>query len=197
MSNTSKDYFTEMVKLLSGMGIVAIVFVFVMRFIFGGTPSNINSADEKAVNERLKSVAVVSLVGAPAAAKPAEVAKPEAAKAEPAKKEAVADSPAESSAPAEGAKSAEGSTSTASAGDGEALYKAKCLSCHATGVAGAPIFGNKEQWAPRIAKGMDALMDTAINGSKVNPAMLPKGGAADLSDTEIKSIVEYMVTSSQ
>ncbi len=83
------------------------------------------------------------------------------------------------------------------AGDGEANYKTKCATCHAAGVAGAPILGNKEQWAPRIAKGMDAMMEVALKGSKVNPAMLPKGGFADLSDDQVKAIVEYMVSSSK
>ncbi|MFK5986569.1 MAG: c-type cytochrome [Pseudomonadota bacterium] len=83
------------------------------------------------------------------------------------------------------------------AGEGADLYKVKCAMCHAAGVAGAPIFGNKEQWAPRIAKGMDALMETALNGSKVNPAMLPKGGSADLTDGQVRLIVEHMVSSSK
>ncbi|MFK5892130.1 MAG: c-type cytochrome [Pseudomonadota bacterium] len=83
------------------------------------------------------------------------------------------------------------------AGEGEDLYKSKCAMCHATGVAGAPIYANKKQWAPRIAKGMDALMETALNGSKVNPAMLPKGGAADLTDGQIKAIVEHMVNTAK
>ena len=83
------------------------------------------------------------------------------------------------------------------AGEGEDLYTAKCNACHGAATAKmlkAPEIGNKADWAPRIAKGMDALMDTALNGSKVNPAMLPKGGAADLSDAQIKTIVEYMVS---
>ncbi len=85
----------------------------------------------------------------------------------------------------------------ATANEAENLYKAKCATCHAAGVAGAPIVGNKDQWAPRIAKGMDALYDTALNGSKVNPAMLPKGGFADLSDDSVKAIVDYMVNTSK
>ena len=89
------------------------------------------------------------------------------------------------------------SSATAFADEGETLYKSKCATCHAAGVAGAPILGNKDQWAPRITKGMDALMDTALNGSKVNPAMLPKGGFADLSDGQIKAIVDYMVNNSK
>ena len=83
------------------------------------------------------------------------------------------------------------------AAETEDLYKSKCATCHTAGVAGAPIFGNKEQWAPRIAKGMDAMMDTALNGSKTNPAMMPKGGFADLTDGQIKALVEHMVNNSK
>jgi cytochrome c5 len=88
-------------------------------------------------------------------------------------------------------------SSQLSAGETEDLYKSKCATCHTAGVAGAPIFGNKEQWAPRIAKGMEVLMDTALNGSKTNPAMMPKGGFADLTDGQIKALVEHMVNNSK
>ena len=90
-----------------------------------------------------------------------------------------------------------GSTQLVTADEIVDLYKSKCATCHTAGVAGAPIFGNKEQWAPRIAKGMDVLMDTALNGSKTNPAMMPKGGFADLTDGQIKALVDHMVNSSK
>lgn len=81
--------------------------------------------------------------------------------------------------------------------DVEGTFKAKCGTCHMTGAAGAPMVGNKDQWAPRIAKGKDALYNTALTGSKVNPAMLPKGGFTDLSDDQVKAIVDYMVDKSK
>ena len=40
------------------------------------------------------------------------------------------------------------------AGGGEALYKQACFACHATGVAGAPKFGDKAAWAPRIPQAL-------------------------------------------
>ena len=36
-----------------------------------------------------------------------------------------------------------------------ALYTQVCQACHAAGVAGAPKFGDKAAWAPRIAQGID------------------------------------------
>ena len=41
--------------------------------------------------------------------------------------------------------------------DGQKIYQKSCQVCHAAGVAGAPKLGDKDAWAPRIAKGNDAL----------------------------------------
>jgi cytochrome c5 len=71
----------------------------------------------------------------------------------------------------------------------------KCSACHNTGAANAPIVGNKEQWAPRIAKGLDALVSSAINGTP--GGMPPKGMCMDCSNDEIKATVEYMLEKSQ
>jgi cytochrome c5 len=78
---------------------------------------------------------------------------------------------------------------SASAPDGKAIYEATCSACHGTGVAGAPKFGDKAAWAPRIKKGMDSLVDSALKGKN---AMPPKGGNTSLSDADIKAVVEYM-----
>ena len=64
------------------------------------------------------------------------------------------------------------------------------MACHASGAAGAPKTGDKAAWAPRIATGIPALIKSATNGKNAMPA---KGGAADLSDGEIKAAVEYIV----
>ena len=73
---------------------------------------------------------------------------------------------------------------------GEAVYHAICTACHANGVAGAPKTGDKAAWAPRIAGGMANLLKSASNGKGSMP---PRGGAADLSDGELKAAVEYLV----
>ena len=78
----------------------------------------------------------------------------------------------------------------ASSADGKAIYNATCFACHKTAVAGAPLFGDKKLWAPRIATGMDAMVASVINGKG---AMPPKGGSTTLSDDEIKAAVAYMV----
>jgi len=75
--------------------------------------------------------------------------------------------------------------------NGKAVYDSACFVCHATGAAGAPLLGNKAQWAPRIAQGMDALNNAGLNGKL--PGMPPKGGRMDLSDAAVLDAVAYMV----
>ena len=77
----------------------------------------------------------------------------------------------------------------ATSGATPALYTQICSACHAQGVAGAPKFGDKAAWAPRIAQGIDALTASAIKGKG---AMPPRGGSQG-TDAEIKAVVTYMV----
>ena len=72
--------------------------------------------------------------------------------------------------------------------DGEMIYTSVCAACHATGVAGAPQPGTPAM-AQRIEKGMDALMQTALNGLNAMPA---RGGRPDLSDEQMQAVVEFM-----
>lgn len=77
---------------------------------------------------------------------------------------------------------------------GQSVYQSKCLACHATGAAGAPKMGDKADWEPRIAQGMDTLVKHAIEGFKgAKGYMPPKGGFTSLSDDEVKAAVAYMV----
>ena len=78
--------------------------------------------------------------------------------------------------------------------DGKTVYNTVCAGCHGAGVLGAPKFGDKAAWAPRIAQGMPTLVNHAINGIRSMP---PRGGAASLSDDEVKAGVQYMVDGSK
>jgi len=71
--------------------------------------------------------------------------------------------------------------------DGEMIYNNVCAACHTTGAAGAPQLG--PAMAERAQKGMDALMQSALNGLN---AMPPRGGRADLSDEQVRAVIEYM-----
>lgn len=76
---------------------------------------------------------------------------------------------------------------------GEAVYTSVCLSCHDAGLAGAPKTGDTAGWAARLAKGYDLLVEHAIKGFNGMPA---RGGAADLTDDEIRRAVAYMANKS-
>ena len=78
----------------------------------------------------------------------------------------------------------------AGGGDGKGTYEKVCSVCHASGVAGAPKFGDKAAWKPRIATGADALHNSALKGKN---AMPPKGGMADLPDGDVVAAVDYMM----
>lgn len=72
------------------------------------------------------------------------------------------------------------------------LYNSACLACHMTGAANAPKMGDAAAWSPRLTKGVDALVTSAINGIG---AMPPRGGS-QFSDDQIKAVVEYILDNS-
>lgn len=109
-----------------------------------------------------------------------------AAPAMPATPAPTAAAPAE---PAPAAAPAPAATQTAAAGGAAPALYATCSACHAAGVAGAPKFGDKAAWAPRLALGVDGLTASVIKGKG---AMPPRGGSAG-TDAEIKATVAYMV----
>ena len=78
-----------------------------------------------------------------------------------------------------------------SAAKGKEIYASKCAMCHDSGAAGAPVLGDKKAWKARIAQGKETLYKNAIKGKG---AMPPKGGAANLSDADVKAVVDYMIS---
>lgn len=83
----------------------------------------------------------------------------------------------------------------ASALTGPEVYNAVCIACHhPPGLGGAPALGDGDAWAPRIAQGVETLIDHALGGYSGSTGIMPrKGGRLDLSDEEIIGAVEYMV----
>jgi len=79
---------------------------------------------------------------------------------------------------------------------GPQVYNAACFACHAPpGNAGAPPLGDHSAWDSRVAQGMDVLTEHAINGYQGGSGFMPaKGGRVDLSDGEIVSAIEYMLS---
>ena len=82
--------------------------------------------------------------------------------------------------------------------DGQQVYQASCVACHGAGIAGAPKLDDKGQWATRIAKGLDTLYASAVNGMQGSAGAMPaKGGNPALSNAEVKAAVDYMVARSK
>jgi cytochrome c5 len=79
-------------------------------------------------------------------------------------------------------------TDIAAAKSGQQVFDNQCTTCHATGALGAPKFGDTAAWAPRLAKGYEALLASALKGKGNMPAQA--GG--DFSDFEIGRAVVYM-----
>ncbi|BCM24157.1 c-type cytochrome [Methyloradius palustris] len=121
-----------------------------------------------------------------AQAKPATPAEPKKVAAAPAAKPEATEKPAAPPAASEVVATKEAAPAGKS---GEQVYNSVCTMCHSVGLMGAPKFGDKDAWAPRIAQGYDTLVQHALKGIRMMPA---KGGNPALSDTEVAGAVAYM-----
>ncbi|MFT5709532.1 MAG: cytochrome c5 [Halioglobus sp.] len=68
-------------------------------------------------------------------------------------------------------------------------YSKSCAVCHTSGAAGAPVSHDIAAWAPRMAKGMDALVASVTTGLN---AMPPKGMCFDCTADDYKAMIEFM-----
>ena len=81
--------------------------------------------------------------------------------------------------------------------NGQQVFQNTCVACHGAGIAGAPKVGDASQWTKRVAKGLDILYASAINGLQGSAGVMPaKGGNQALSGAEVKAAVDYMVKQS-
>jgi cytochrome c5 len=85
----------------------------------------------------------------------------------------------------------------AAADAGKKLYEASCQACHGAGIAGAPKFGDKANWAPRVKQGSATLYEHAIKGFQGKAGMMPPKGGSTASDDEVKAAVDYMVAAAK
>jgi cytochrome c5 len=122
-----------------------------------------------------------------------KAAKPAAPAAPAASAPAAAAAPAATAAaPAASAKAA-----APAADAGKKLYESTCQACHGAGVAGAPKFGDKAAWAPRIKQGSATLYEHAIKGFQGKAGMMPAKGGSSASDDEVKAAVDYMTAAAK
>jgi cytochrome c5 len=89
---------------------------------------------------------------------------------------------------------AEVETSPASSGNydlalGKSVFNHACLTCHGNSVLDAPRVGDMHTWQPRLAQGLDVLIQHALKGHGRMPA---KGGYNTLTDHEVSSAVAYV-----
>jgi cytochrome c5 len=80
---------------------------------------------------------------------------------------------------------------------GQKLFQSTCTACHGAGIAGAPKFGDKAAWAPRIAQGIAVLDGHAISGFQGKAGVMPPKGGSSASDDEVKAAVDYMVAAAK
>jgi hypothetical protein len=69
------------------------------------------------------------------------------------------------------------------------VVKAQCANCHEPGTNNAPKVGDKAAWVQRLKLGVEPLVYSAIRG---HGGMPPRGGRADLTDSELRAAVLYM-----
>ncbi len=147
------------------------------------TGAGVDSMSAEAIEARLQPVGRLEVQGpgtSPAAAAPG------AAAASPAASSAATTA---ATAPADGSPAPAAAVQAAASAEGEKIYRASCALCHDAGIAGAPKFGDKAAWGPRIEQGLDVLKKNATQGIRTMPA---RGGNASLSDAQVHAAVEYL-----
>jgi cytochrome c5 len=73
--------------------------------------------------------------------------------------------------------------------DPQAVYARACAACHNGQLPTAPQKGDKAAWQPRLAKGMDALVQSVTNGLN---AMPPGGLCTDCTAADYRAVIQWM-----
>jgi cytochrome c5 len=74
---------------------------------------------------------------------------------------------------------------------GEQTYERFCISCHASGISGAPPIGNADAWRPRLAQG-EALMLKHTRDGMPSGGMPPNGLCSACTDQDLLDAIHYM-----
>ncbi|MGB9429272.1 MAG: c-type cytochrome [Gammaproteobacteria bacterium] len=88
---------------------------------------------------------------------------------------------------------ASGGSAPAAVQTGKQIWEGTCSACHQTGALGAPKIGDKAEWAPHLAKGLNVLEQHALHGFLQMPA---HGGNPSLTDAQVIKALEYMISQS-
>ncbi len=74
----------------------------------------------------------------------------------------------------------------------QAVYTEACAHCHTPGISAAPKLGDRGEWSQRIRPGFKLLYQAAIEGVP-NTSMAARGGHRELSDADIRAVVDFMI----
>lgn len=77
--------------------------------------------------------------------------------------------------------------------EGDVLVNTHCVKCHGTGQDGAPRLHEFGDWKPRVGRGIDALVHSAVSGHNKMPS---RAGLPGLSDVDLRNAVTYMIVQS-
>ena len=77
--------------------------------------------------------------------------------------------------------------------EGDVLVNTHCVKCHGVGLDGAPRLHEFADWKPRVGRGIDALVHSAVSGHNKMPS---RAGLPGLSDVDLRNAVTYMVVQS-
>jgi cytochrome c5 len=77
---------------------------------------------------------------------------------------------------------------------GEEIYKQACASCHVSGAAGAPKYGDVGGWSGRLGRGYEGLLSAVVKGKGAMPARAGTS-PSDVSDYELGRAVVYLAAS--
>ena len=72
---------------------------------------------------------------------------------------------------------------------GQDIYDTNCIVCHGMEGTGAPQSGKLADWQERSDKGMDAMLDNAMDGFQ---AMPPMGGCFDCTEGDFRQLITFM-----
>lgn len=172
VNHTDAVFLKQFVLLIVFLTVLSVLLVVLAAFIYGRNPPEANPARAVQTVQRIAPVGGVYAGDTGAAA---ILAAQEAAKGSGALEVAFG-----------------GST------DGQEIYAKVCQACHDLAATGAPVLTDKANWAPRVAQGVDTLVQHAIDGYTGSAGLMPaRGGKASLSDEQVKATVEWMLTQIQ
>ncbi len=166
--------------------VIGLIISYVHNISLPGAGTDAMSASS--VTQRIAPVAQVAIQELPASAI-SEVTDKSTSSSESANETAIAAAIAAIPSAASAAAGQGSGAGSAAAQPGKVLYTQICQTCHATGLAGAPKFGNKADWAPRLKSPKSEIYQIALKGKGGMP---PKGGS-NATDEEVKAAVDYML----